>query len=73
MPTFVLRGPMQLIDVLVAAQFALSKSEARRLVSQGGVRLNEEKIERPDAVIPANEAVLSVGRRKFVRLVVEAT
>jgi tyrosyl-tRNA synthetase len=71
MPTFVLRGPMQLIDVLVAAQFALSKSEARRLVSQGGVRLNEEKIERPDAVIPANEAVLSVGRRKFVRLVVE--
>ncbi len=68
METFVLHEPMALVDLLVATGFAPSKSEARRLISQGGVRLDEEKIVRPDAVIPARTAVLSVGRRKFVRL-----
>jgi tyrosyl-tRNA synthetase len=71
METFVLREPMPIIDLLVAMKFAPSRSEARRLVQQGGVRLDEEKISRPDAVVPTREGVLSVGRRKFVRLVVD--
>lgn len=72
METFALRAPMPLVDLLVAAKFAPSKSEARRLIQQGGVKLNDEKISEMDAVIRAPESgqeeILSVGRRKFVKL-----
>lgn len=68
METFVLTAPMPVVELLVAAKFAPSKSEARRLVQQGGVKLNEETIKAMDAVIPAAEGILSVGRRKFVKL-----
>jgi len=68
METFSMPAPMPVTELLVAANFATSKGEARRLVQQGGVKLNEEKINEIDAVIPAAEGILSVGRRKFVRL-----
>lgn len=70
---FQLRAPMAIVDLLVAAKFAPSKSEARRLVQQGGVKLNDAKIGQLDAVITPSEdgepQILSVGRRKFVKLV----
>lgn len=69
MPTLEVKEQMTLAELLVAAGFAPSKSEARRLIIHGGVRLDEEKIEKPDAVISRRDGVLSVGRRKFVRLV----
>jgi tyrosyl-tRNA synthetase len=69
LPTFALNQAMPIIDLIVAANLAASRSEARRLVQQGGVKLNDATIDQIDAVIPANEAVLRVGRRKFVRLV----
>lgn len=68
METYAMSGPMPIVELLVATQFAPSKTEARRLVQQGGVKLNEDKIAQMDAVIPAAEAILSVGRRKYVRL-----
>jgi tyrosyl-tRNA synthetase len=68
MPTFTLANAMPIIDLLVTAGLASSRSEARRLVQQGGVKLNDATIDRVDAIVPANEAVLRVGRRKFVRL-----
>lgn len=71
METFAMTAPMQIVDLLVAAKFAPSKSEARRLIQQGGVKLNETTIQTMDEQIapPTNgEAILSVGRRKFIRL-----
>ncbi|MCA1834453.1 MAG: tyrosine--tRNA ligase [Actinomycetota bacterium] len=49
---------------------ASSNSEARRLVTQGGVRVDGEPVQGEE--MPANQVkgrVLQVGRRKFVRLV----
>ena len=69
METFQLTAPMSIVDLLVATNFAPSKSEARRLIQQGGVKLNDEKIDQMDTMIPPREGILSVGRRKFVRLV----
>lgn len=69
--TFGLKAPMSIVDLLVAAKFAPSKSEARRLIQQGGVKLNDETILAIDMQIapPANgESILSVGRRKFIKL-----
>lgn len=69
MPTFTLTSAMPIIDLLVTAGLASSRSEARRLVQQGGVRWNDTTIDQVDAVILPQEAVLRVGRRKFLRLV----
>ncbi len=71
MPTFAMKEQMNVIDLMLAAQVAPSRSEARRLITQGGVRLDDAAIEKIDAIIPARDAVLRVGRRKFVRLVAE--
>lgn len=68
METFAMAASMSIIDLLVAAKFATSKSQARQLIEQGGVKLNDEKVKALDAVIPPTEGILSVGRRKFVKL-----
>jgi tyrosyl-tRNA synthetase len=48
---------------------ARSKSQARRLIQQGGVRLDGESVEDIEQTIAANgERVLQVGKRKFLRL-----
>jgi tyrosyl-tRNA synthetase len=71
MPTFALKQETPIIDLMIAAKLAPSRSEARRLVTQGGVRLDDATIDKIDAIIPARDAVLRVGRRTFVRLVAE--
>jgi tyrosyl-tRNA synthetase len=56
---------------LIADQFGLSRSEARRLIEQGGVRLDGEPVPREALDLPTAELagkVLQVGKRRFVRL-----
>jgi tyrosyl-tRNA synthetase len=58
--------------VIVSAGLAASNGEARRLVAQGGVRLDGEAMSDPEAEVAADLLrghVLQVGRRRFVRLV----
>ncbi|TKJ28597.1 MAG: tyrosine--tRNA ligase [Chloroflexi bacterium B3_Chlor] len=70
MPIYALEGPTNVVEVITASGLAKSKSEARRLIQQGGVRLNGEKVESIEAVVTVEkEAVLQVGKRKFTRLV----
>jgi tyrosyl-tRNA synthetase len=60
------------VPQLIASQFGTSTSEARRLISQGGVRLDGEVLAADRLDVPADELsgkVLQVGRRRFVRLV----
>jgi len=68
MPTFAMTSAMPIIDLMVAAQTVTSRGEARRLIEQRGVRLDDVVVEKIDAQIPAHPAVLRVGRRKFVQL-----
>ncbi|GAB4110203.1 MAG: tyrosine--tRNA ligase [Roseiflexaceae bacterium] len=70
MPEHALSGPTTIIDLMVAAGLASSKSEARRLIDGGGVRADGNKVEGYDLTLsPGNGVVLQVGRRKFVRVV----
>ncbi|MFH1426892.1 MAG: tyrosine--tRNA ligase [Candidatus Kerfeldbacteria bacterium] len=56
-------------DLIVNAGLAQSKGEARRLVEQGGVRIDDEKVEDPHALPEIQDGdVLRVGKRKFVQL-----
>jgi tyrosyl-tRNA synthetase len=59
------RGVM-IVDVMVKEGLASSKSEARRLIEQGGVRLNDEIVKSVNAEI--EEGILRVGKRKFLHL-----
>lgn len=57
------------VSILLAAGFAKSKNEARRLIMQGGVKLNGEKILEEGPVNFDGEAVLQAGKKNFIKLV----
>ncbi len=55
---------LQIVEGILKAGAAASKSEARRLVEQGGVEINEQKVTDPNAKIPAG-ATVKVGKRHY--------
>jgi tyrosyl-tRNA synthetase len=57
-----------IVSVLVSAGFAASRGEGRRLVQQGGVRLDEKRIEAADHWVAPGEHVLQAGKRRFARI-----
>lgn len=64
---FQLQSGQTVLEVLLAAKFVASKSEARRLFEQKGVRLDGETIDNGNMVFP-HPGVLQVGKRKFLRV-----
>lgn len=71
MPSHAVTEPTPLFRLMVNAQMVSGTGEAKRMVAEGGVRLDGEQQKDPNAVIdiPAGESrVLQVGRRKFVKL-----
>jgi tyrosyl-tRNA synthetase len=60
---------MKLVKIIALAGLARSNSEARRLVQQGAVEVNETLIKDIDAELPSScEHVLRVGKKRFVRI-----
>ena len=58
------------VDVIVESNLAASKSEARRLISQGGVSLDNERVININAKLEkTGEYVLKVGKRKFCKVI----
>jgi tyrosyl-tRNA synthetase len=59
------------IPALLADAFGLSRSEGRRLLAQGGVKLDGTELDESRLDVPADEldgVVLQVGKRRFKRL-----
>jgi tyrosyl-tRNA synthetase len=59
------------LPALLASSFEISNSEARRLLGQGGVRLDGETLSAEVLDLPASELtgkVLQLGKRRFVRI-----
>ncbi len=67
MPEHALKKGETVLDVILASRMASSRSEARRLIDQKGVRLDGEALERGDVPFP-HPGVLQVGKRKFLRV-----
>lgn len=62
-------GKIRVADLLVHLRLADSKSEARRLITQGGVSLDGDRVQQADAEIGVKDGlVLRVGRRRFARI-----
>ena len=64
--------PAWIVTVITACDFAKSNGEARRLIKQGAVSLDGERVTDDQTTVPADgaERVLKVGKRRFARLVV---
>ncbi len=72
MPEYRITASTGIIDLLAEAKLVPSRSEARRLIENGGVKVNGVKVESHDARIePGDQYVVQVGKRKFVRVVSE--
>lgn len=56
-------------DILIKEKFIPSKKEFSRLLAQGGVQLNGNKINSLDIEIQ-NEDVLKIGKKKFLKLII---
>ena len=59
-----------ILDVMVSAKLAPSKGEARRLIQQGGVTLNDEKVTDTNTVVDlAAGAIIKKGKKIIVKLI----
>jgi tyrosyl-tRNA synthetase len=57
-----------LLEIIVSEKLVPSKSEAKRLFSQGGIKLNGERVIDAARSDFDNNDVIHVGKRKFIRL-----
>ncbi len=62
---------INIVELLVEAKLAASKGEARRLIEQGGVKVDGEKVFDMSKIltIPSKGMLLQVGKRHFVRVI----
>jgi tyrosyl-tRNA synthetase len=58
-----------LVKLLVTLGLQTSNGEAKRSITQGAVKINEQKMEDPNADIAVQDCdVLQVGKRKFAKI-----
>jgi len=65
-----LEDEVNLLDLLVKAELATSKSEARRLVEQGGISIDGEKKSNPNEMIKVSESIkIKKGKKIFLKVI----
>ena len=70
-PTVQVTQPVSILDLLADAAMVKSRSEGRRLVAQGGVRLDGKRVSDPSQTVspqPGHESILQAGKTGFLRL-----
>ena len=68
MAEYKLQTGQTVLDVLEKAGLIESRSQARRMIQQGAVRLDDEKLADPHAEFPG-KGVLQVGKRRFIKII----
>jgi len=70
MPEFGMDGEKLLVDLIAESGILNSKSEARRMITQGAVRLDGALVDDINAMVfSGGEQVLKIGKRRFLRIV----
>ena len=60
---------INIITLLTETKLAASKGEARRLIDQGGVSIDDERVTDPNLPLPdKDEFILKVGKRRFLKV-----
>ncbi|MAW74455.1 MAG: tyrosine--tRNA ligase [Candidatus Marinimicrobia bacterium] len=69
-PEFKVTGEIKIIDCIYKANLITSRSEIKRLIKQGAVRVNDEQILDLNFIVEAKKHnVIKVGKRKFLKIV----
>lgn len=67
--TTISKDELPICDLLVEAKLCTSKSEARRLVEQGGVSVDSNKITNPSEIIKINDGmIIKKGKKTFLKI-----
>ena len=70
MPEYIVKGEMFIVDIIFESEMVKSKSEARRLIKQGAISIDGDKIIDANLKISADlGSVVKIGKRRFLRLV----
>ena len=66
-----LNEPVKITDLMHLSKLASSKTEAKRLIEGGGVKLKSERIDDPNFLVTTEHknSVLQIGKRKFIRII----
>ena len=65
-------GKVPAYKLAVVCGFATSNGDARRLISGGGLRLNQQKLTDPNAALTIKTGdIVQRGKREFVRIVIQ--
>ncbi|MCH8881262.1 MAG: tyrosine--tRNA ligase, partial [Planctomycetes bacterium] len=65
-------GRILAYKLVVLCGFAATNGQARRLIAEGGVRINQKPIEDPNGTVEVKSGdIVQRGKRKFVRLVLK--
>ncbi|MEZ0226649.1 MAG: tyrosine--tRNA ligase [Alphaproteobacteria bacterium] len=69
-PTLAVMGPrIEALDLVALARYGKSRSDTRRLIKQGGVELNGEKLKDPDQLLTVKtNDILKIGKRNWFRI-----
>lgn len=67
----VLKDEFDLIEELVKNNLTSSKSEARRLITQGGVKINNTKLVDIKELNISDTMIVQVGKKKFIKICVK--
>ncbi len=68
-PSLIKDGKVWIVALLVESGVVSSKAQARRLITQGGVDLDQQRLADPEASLPLKSgSILKVGKRHFLKL-----
>ncbi len=74
MPTVELQDGSSILEAIITAKFAPSKGQARILVDQGGISINDEKIQDQSYVLSkelGEEIILKKGKKGFCKIILK--
>jgi len=70
MPEFKLKGEINIVDLLEKCRLIDSRSDAKRVIQQGGAKINDKKVDDVNEVIELEKGmVIQVGKRRFAKIV----
>ena len=71
MDEYPIKDSVKITDLMFLAKLVASKTEAKKLIQGGGVKLKSEKISDPNFVVTVDfkGSVLQIGKRKFIRII----
>jgi tyrosyl-tRNA synthetase len=68
MPTLKVKGSMSLVEALVSSKLVTSKTDARRQIEQGGVKVDEQIVKDVETTVSAG-SIIQKGKRHFIKLI----